>query len=75
MAKTKETAAKQSPRFKVGSKVAIHVGRGTFPGKVVDFDETGKWAHVEAKTGPEKTATVKTYLRRVTKLGEVLKAS
>ena len=65
--KTKETA-KQSPRFKVGSKVMIHVGRGTFPGKVVDFTEDGKWAQVEAKTGPEKTATVKTYVRKVTKL-------
>jgi len=67
--KTKKVeTAKQTPRFKVGSKVVIHVGRGTFPGKVVDFDETGKWAQVEAKTGPEKTATTKTYVRKVTKL-------
>lgn len=54
----------EKPRFKAGSKVMVKVGRGVFPGKVVDIDEEGKWGHVKATTA----AGEKTYLRRLSKL-------
>lgn len=66
---TKKTEAKKAegPKVKVGTKVLAKMGRGTFPGKVTDISECGKWCHVEAKeVGPDKRTVV--YLRRIRKL-------